>query len=808
MILHWLAKLLGIGGNGTQAVGWDWSLHAGSFSGWIIAAAAILITLSTVLYVREQSLTTFRRTILSVLRALFLLGLLILLLQPTLRFTIEGSVRRELILLIDGTQSMNIQDPRIDPTDLKRAGIALGMLDARAALQQAVPPAATDQLAHTARIDLIKGALANSQLALLDRLSRQYDLRPFTFARTLNEVSTDLPPGSGSSARPNDWVGKLPSDGTSTAIGDALRDVLTRTRGQPLAGVFLITDGANNAGGAPELQADVARQSGVPLYVWGVGLAAPRDIIVSSVYAQEVAFVDDQVAVTVRVRSVGLSGQSADVILKQDDEEVARQHIHFGADGEQVVQLLYTPEKAGDFKLTALVPPRADEVVKDNNQQTTQIRVVDGKIKVLLVERTPRWEFKYLQAMLARDRRVELKCVLQEIDPGLAAAGSIYLPRFPADKPDLFRYDLVIFGDVDPNNLADSDLANLNEYVSKFAGGLLMIAGRQFNPQAYKGTPLEKLLPVETDAAPEHDGETGGNQPIAFELTAAGRAAAFLHLADTQEASDQIWAGLPPIFWDAPVARAKPSAEVLLVDADPARASRFGKMPIIARQQYGLGQVMFVGTDNTWRWRKNAGDKYYTALWGQIAQRLSLPHLLGESKRTQIMLDKKAYSTGDRVTVYARLYSEGYAPVVEPSVSAHYETPGGAGAAPQAVVLRPLPEQPGMYRGEFTAPAAGAYQFSVDRDVQTQIPFTVAEPKLELGDTAMNQAELSEMATTSGGAFLHEEDLIKLPDLIASRSEKVQSTVDVDIWASPLYFLIMLALVTTEWVMRKLSNLK
>jgi signal transduction histidine kinase len=84
----------------------------------------------------------------------------------------------------------------------------------------------------------------------------------------------------------------------------------------------------------------------------------------------------------------------------------------------------------------------------------------------------------------------------------------------------------------------------------------------------------------------------------------------------------------------------QPAAEVLLVDPDPARESRFGKMPVIAWQQYGLGQVMYVGTDNTWRWRKNKGDEQYVALWGQVIQRLALPKLLGGSKRTRIDFDK------------------------------------------------------------------------------------------------------------------------------------------------------------------------
>ena len=42
--------------------------------------------------------------------------------------------------------------------------------------------------------------------------------------------------------------------------------------------------------------------------------------------------------------------------------------------------------------------------------------------------------------------------------------------------------------------------------------------------------------------------------------------------------------------------------------------------------------------------------------------RLALPHLLGASKRTQLTLDKKEYVTNEKVNLYARLYTEGYAP--------------------------------------------------------------------------------------------------------------------------------------------------
>jgi hypothetical protein len=281
-----------------------------------------------------------------------------------------------------------------------------------------------------------------------------------------------------------------------------------------------------------------------------------------------------------------------------------------------------------------------------------------------------------------------------------------------------------------------------------------------------------------------------------------------MRLADTEADSNSLWAKLPPIYWDAAVARAKPAAEVLLVDADPTRGSRFGKRPILAIQQYGAGQVCYAGTDNTWRWRRNVGDKLHAALWGQIVQRLSLPHLLGESKRIQLTADKRNYSLGEKVTIFARLFTEGYEPLSEQSVRGFYAATTQPTATRTPVALKPLPDQPGMYRGEFTAREPGEYQFALERDEKITLPITIADAKLELGDTAMNEPQLRQIAQISGGQFFREEDLFKLPEIIRKKTETVKSTLDVEVWSSPLYFITLLVVVTSEWLLRKAMQLK
>ena len=802
--------------------------HGGMGMGWFVLGVLVLGGLAWWLYQQSPvSLTPLRRRILTALRITFLTLLLLLLLRPVLSFTVEGSVRRSLLLLVDNSASMQIKDPRVNADDVKRVALARNVLDPAKGLGQAVAQARLGGLDNLARMEIVKSVLRNERLDLLPRLDQEFDLVPFSFAQTVNA----LPRGKGdevegdekkettetkkrrkkASVKSFEWVDRLDGKGTLTALGDAMREVVQRKRGQPLSGVLIVTDGASNSGLSPLEAAAAAKQEGVPLYIYGVGITSPRDIIVAGIYAPDISFVKDEVRVNVRVRSQGLAGETARLVLKLGSEKIAEEEVRFAGDAEQLVALKFTPERTGDFELEASIEPRADETVKDNNSRTQRLRVIDKKIKVLLVEQAPRWEYRYLQAMLMRDRRIEVKVVLFEGDPSISRGeGTPYLEGFPTRKDDLYKYDLILFGDVDPKSLSTANMEALADFVSKFGGALVMVAGKQFSPNAYRRTPIERMLPVEfeTGTGAGSAAETVADKPIRLQLTAAGKSSTMMKLAEKDEENVNFWKNLPPIFWDARVTRAKPGAEVLLVDPDPVKETRFGKMPVMALQQYGLGQVLYIGTDNTWRWRKNTGDSYHTAFWGQISQRMAVQRLLGASKRTQLTSERQNYVTGDRVNIYARLYSVGFDPVTDPFVRGFYGLRSGTIGEQSELQLRPVPDQPGVYRGEFIAPAPGLYQLHVDQDPEMLLDFSVTEPRFELGETAMNEPLLREMAAVSGGAFFREEDLFKLPDTIMKKTDRVRSPLEVELWSSPLYFLLLIGVVTAEWILRKLSHLK
>lgn len=817
-----LLKLLGVPANDVVHIAKaELAFRGGLSVDWFVVCALASAGLVAWLYkATPVEVAPWRRYTLTGLRVLFLTLLLGLLLRPVLAFTVEGSIRRVLVMLVDGSASMQIADPRLEVADQKRAAIAKGILDPKGDLRQSLDRARSREVEQVSRLDLTKAALGNERLDILPRLDQEFDLSAFTFGQGLAELSVrglETNASTAKSARSRkasvasfDWVERIEAKSVSTAIGDAIRETMNRKRGQPLAGIVLVTDGVNNSGSQPLDAAAAARAEGVPVYVYGVGITSPRDIIVQNLFAPDVTFVKDEVPLTVRVRAQGLGGESAELQLKLNGQVVASKTLTFTNDAELVVPLKFTPETLGEFELTASVEPRSDEAVKDNNARSVRIKVIDSKIKVLLADQSPRWEFKYLQMLLLRDRRVELKCFLAEGDKAISRApDSPYLPEFPARRDDLFKYDLVILGDLDPKILTAQHQENLNKLLSDFGGALVVLAGKRHMPAQYRRAALEKLLPVEFEPVTlDTRNDPIAERPIKLQLTAAGRASAMLRLSDRDEENAQLWAQLPPIYWSARVTRAKPAAEVLVVDPDVSKESRFGKMPVIASQQYGLGQVLFVGTDNFWRWRKNAGDFFHTAIWGQIAQRVSIQRLLGVSRRTQLSADRQNYMTGDRVTVFARLYTgAGYEPLEEASVRGSFGLKSGQGPRTE-LTLRPVPDQAGMYRGEFIATGVGAFGFSVENDPQTILDFNVTEPQFEFGETAMNEPLLKQLASTTGGQFFREENLYQLPDAIRSKTERVQSPLEVELWASPFYFLLLLGVVTAEWVLRKLSHLK
>ena len=756
----WILRALGADVEEVDAVsGWSLRWQPETWGVFAAVLVGILAILSWWLYRKSpQEVKGGRRFTLTVLRVAFFALLAALLLQPVLLLTLEREVRRTLPVLVDGTGSMAIE-----------AG-------------------------GTNRIGEVGARLEDEGgRAVLTSLQEDLDVPFFSFSEA--------------GLAPVEGAGAIVPGGDRTSLGDTIVSTLERFRGSSLAGIVLVTDGGQNDGVPIEEARALLQKEGVALYAIGVGDPEARDVAVEDVEVREVLLADDAAPVSVQLRSQGMKGRSGRLVFTLGGVEVAEEEVTFDDDGPLEVSTLFIPKRPGEYPLEVRFEAdgEAGEALARNNTARASLRVVDRRLRVLLVDQAPRWEYKYLEAMLLRERRVDLSCFLFEADREIASTpGSPYIDRFPLRPEELFEYDLVILGDVDPRFLSESHQLLLGDYVAQAGGALVVVAGKRFLPDAYARTELERLLPVELAGTSLGSSAAVASRPIRLSLTELGRASVMLQLGDDPEASAALWSRLPPIYWTSRVSRAKPASDVLLVRPD---AGGERPMPVVVHHRYGSGEVLYIGTDNFWRWRRNVGDRYHSTLWGQIIQRMAGSRLLTESPRVTLRSSSRTYSRGDRVRVYARLFARNWErredPVI-PAVLVNAQDPDRR----HEVSLRAVPGAPGMYRAEFSAGDPGNYRLALGGDEISTLDFTVRDDNRELARASMNAGLLRDLATQTGGVFLTLDTLDQLPAAITERSARLTSLAEVELWSSPLVFALLVLLITIEWIVRKYSELK
>ena len=126
----------------------------------------------------------------------------------------------------------------------------------------------------------------------------------------------------------------------------------------------------------------------------------------------DVVFASDIVSLQAQVKASGLEGQSAKITLRREGVATSRspsKRSRCRPTGKtQTVRLADRPTEAGDVAYVVEVALREDETNKQNNRQQRKVSVRDDKIRVLLVEGYPNFEFRFLKTLLERDRTIKL----------------------------------------------------------------------------------------------------------------------------------------------------------------------------------------------------------------------------------------------------------------------------------------------------------------------------------------------------------------------------------------------------------------
>jgi hypothetical protein len=719
----------------------------------------------------------------------------------------------------------------------------------------AADPKLADALAKVA-------ALTRAQLAQLalseksDGTSSITDVLPRQATKVLTFADAPQPVGYDSAQDlPAALKSAATTSGQSTNLAAALRYVQDHLTQDEPASVVVLSDGRHNNGGDLVEPARLLASRGVRVYTLALGSEqAASDAAVEQLDAPDWVYHDDTLRASALLRLDGLAGKPVTVDFYRGDAKIDSKTLTPSGDHTtQVVHFTDKPPEAGVFEYDVRVAPLPDEAVKENNRLSARVAVKKDKLAVLVVEDMPRWEYRHLTNYLSRDQRVKLQTVLlqparvENVTPPQPVRASptntgVEAQLLPQRPQDWAAFDLVVLGDVPKEALGEGDQRNLATAVRDRGTALLLIAG-QFNmPQRYAGTPLEGLIPVELTGEWAADA-LASHLKTGFKPAAAPEAQSSILAQFTldESANASLWSALPAWYWHSPLTTAKRSANVVWTIGDgstpsqpPAEAGASTSSPsrdrtLLCTMSVGMGRVMYLASDSTWRMRQVHGQNPHERFWGQVIRWVVDNELPAGGKLVRFGTDKPRYVAGDNVVVTARLLGEDFAPVPGQKLKVVAHGPDATKVVAQAD-LAELPDAPGYYRATLGGLPAGRVELSLQGDTVEQLlakdaaatQKTLAvdvQSRLSVEQRNVNadRATLARVAEAAGGACLDGPYADVLASHVPKLNYQTERVEQVGLFAAPgaryarlshwVFLAAFVVLAGTEWVIRKAAGL-
>jgi hypothetical protein len=697
---------------------------------FFIPAVMALAAFSFWMYHRSRSPASRGwRLLLTVLRSAAFFLILIVLFQTVIRFSMQIQKKAEIAVLLDDSASMKT----VDAGSSRKRELEI-LLDSKP----------------------------------FREFQNRFTLRWFLFSDTLCSL-----------AEKPDTVA---SNGNATNLSRALEQVsLVR----PDA-VLVMSDGIFNTGKNP---VHSAKANGLSLFCLALGNASEKtDAAVSNVQTNELAYAGNSTPVRISLRGPGFGGRTADVLLRSEKQNMDRARVVIPEDGmEASVTLHYRFDAPGFHKLTVSVQPFRGEASTVNNTRETMVRVLQNKMKVLLLADAPSPDLAFVKRALSSDSTVD--AVVRTFRNG----SEFYEGRFP-DAGELDRTDAFWLLDVPGRYFPENAWQNVAAAILKGEKSVFWILGKDMPRERMQS--LDPFLPVQFGAsAPERS--------MVPSITDEGRSHPFLQMSG-QAGLDRL--ELPPIFSIWMSSRVRPGAKVL-IEASPEKPDNENtvKQPLLIVQNTGGRKSAAILGRGIFRWqlmlsgRDKSADVFKTWMGNAV-------RWLGarEGARTvRLHAARTIVRAGEENVLSVQVYNESLEPVEGAEVKVRFLEPEGEneqrlaeeGNGVYGAVFRPL--QSGRYRAEAQAVWKGRL---LGKDTTE---FAVSPFQPEFLDTRARPDALAVLADETGGRSGPPDSLEAVLNSIRFPEKTVTLKREWNFAFRPFMLAAILILLSAEWFIRR-----
>jgi len=634
--------------------------------------------------------------------------------------------------------------------------------------------------------------------------------------------------------------------------------------------IVLLSDGQTNSGPNPMEFLPQLLRSGRPVYAIGFGNPeGGQDVSLRSVQKSDQIFRSDLLSGTVLIDdrldagqviriSIGLAGENVSEsiagLANENDDDVplgvatpetlldsrfgilwqtelvsqgeGQREVKFSFAVESLIQQLadanVNQADYTTFPLTfvASVNPVEGELTVVNNSQKFTVGVSTRRQRVLILDSRSRWETRYLRNSLERDPNWEVDAFLLQAGREAVRFSQGDIDReYPQTLEQWLHYDLIVLGELQPGSLDSLAVANLLQFVSGSGGGLIVVDGQRGYWRDSSFAALTQVLPVQfvDDANVGVDANSGPDERQLWSvvLSEFGQRLPAMQLSQQPEQNQQLWQQLPAMQFVATVTPS-PGSQVLANLQRPGQGQADAKSPYLVSRLYGAGRILYVASDESWRWRYAVADTYHQRFWNQMGRWVMRVPFAVQSEFVSLDPGKIQYAQGDLVQMRVRLSDRDGQPadldLVEVVLGNSEGSEGLVGV--KRLTLRKDPSFPGVYVGQVIGLEPGGYEMTVQAEgyqqgmLDAQARFWVQGPvNTEWQNLNCNQAMLRQISEQTGGKYLHQSQASQLSDLLSAVSDGKFLESDTMLWRSYGWFIPIVLVLALEWWLRKQAGL-
>jgi hypothetical protein len=593
------------------------------------------------------------------------------------------------------------------------------------------------------------GQFVNELDKLKQDLGDKYDVRLFHFSRDLRDSLSSR------------------FDGKQTNISSAIHRLNERFANQNIGALVLATDGLYNEGSDPLYAAKNFRSN---IYTVALGdTVARRDLLIGNVNYNKTAFLGDDFVVEVLAEAYQAKGETMHLSVSEDGRQVAEQNIPVSSDNfKKVIPLKLNADKKGIRKFTISIAPVKNEISARNNTETIYVEVLDAKQRVLLLYDGPHPDITVIKQAIESNKNYEVKASFTS----------------DIDKLKLTDYGLVILYQCTKNTSGA-----LQSFIAKGKIPVWYIIGGQSNLPQFDNE--QKV--VQVNANRDQMQEVFAQLQPEFSL---------FTLSDSTR--NKI-AKFPPLMAPFGDYRSLAGNQALF-------KQRIGDVstayPLLSFKDDNGQRVGVLAGEGLWRWalteyQANGNHHAVEELLTQVVQYLTAN---SNRQRFRVYPAKSVFDEGDDVIINAELYNDALELVNTPDVKIDLKSDSGKNYS----FLFTRNGQ--SYQLDAGSLPVGEYSYDASVKLGNQTltakgQLTVKPLNLETRQSAADHQLLSAMARQSGGQMLMPSQIGQLAGLIR-KNDNIKTVVYEDKHYSDLVdvkwvFVIILALLSAEWFMRK-----